>query len=170
MGELRLGSSLTIGNYWLPYRISTSKQHYPGICLHCTLANTEVICKGVLQRDFDLGLMEGVVRRSEDQTQLQQRRIGWDRLCIMVGPGHLWFQRQEIAIVELTRTDWIMREPGSGTQQYFEAALTQWGIPPQSLSVILQLQSGEMVKALVSQGSAAISEMMIRNEVRLEDL
>ncbi len=69
-------------------------------------------------------------------------------------------------------TDWIIREPGSGTQQRFEAALACWGIPVERLSVILRLQSGEMVKALVSQGSAAgtISELMIRNEVRLGDL
>lgn len=171
MGDLHLGSSLTIGNYWLPYRISTYKRRYPGIRVHCTLANTEAICEGVLRGDFDLGLVEGVVR-SEDQTQLEQRIIGWDRLCIIVGPGHPWFHRREVSIAQLTTTDWIIREPGSGTQQHFEAALTQWGIPPESLSVILRLQSGEMVKALVSQGSAAgaISEMMIRNEVRLGDL
>ncbi|MCJ2543841.1 LysR family transcriptional regulator [Thermostichus vulcanus] len=171
MGELHLGSSLTIGNYWLPYRISTYKQRYPGIRVHCTLANTEAIGEGVLRGDFDLGLVEGVVR-SEDQTQLEQRIIGWDRLCVIVGPKHPWFHRREVSIAELTTTDWIVREPGSGTQQHFEAALAQWGIPPESLSVILQLQSGEMVKALVSQGSAAaaISEMMIRNEVRLGDL
>lgn len=170
-GNLHLGSSLTIGNYWLPYRISAYKQSYPGIHIQCTLANTEAICEGVLRGNFDLGLVEGVVR-PEDQTQLEQHIIAWDRLCIIVGPGHPWFHRQEISVAELTTTDWILREPGSGTQQHFEAALNQWGIPLASLSVLLRLQSGEMVKALVSQGSAAaaISEMMIQKEVRLGEL
>jgi DNA-binding transcriptional LysR family regulator len=171
VGELHLGSSLTIGNYWLPHRISAYKHLYPGLQVQCTLANTEAICEGLLRGDFDLGLVEGVIR-PEDQPHLEQHIIGWDRLCLIVGKGHPWYHRPNIAISELVETDWIMREPGSGTQQHFEAALAQWGIRLESLSVILRMQSGEMVKALVSQGDAAgaISELMIRNEVRLGDL
>jgi len=30
-GELNLGCSLTIGNYWLPDKLSKFKQQYPGI-------------------------------------------------------------------------------------------------------------------------------------------
>lgn len=40
-GELKLGSSLTIGNYWLPEKISQFQRQYPGISVDCTLANTE---------------------------------------------------------------------------------------------------------------------------------
>lgn len=40
-GELKLGSSLTIGNYWLPEKISKFKYQYPAISVTCTLANTE---------------------------------------------------------------------------------------------------------------------------------
>ncbi len=171
VGELHLGSSLTIGNYWLPHRISAYKHLYPGLQVRCTLANTEAICEGLLRGDFDLGLVEGV-SRPEDQPHLEQHIIGWDRLCLIVGRGHPWYHRSNIAISELVETDWIMREPGSGTQQHFEAALAQWGIRLEALSVILRMQSGEMVKALVGQGAAAgaISELMIRNEVRLGDL
>ncbi|MEN9241771.1 MAG: LysR substrate-binding domain-containing protein [Thermostichus sp. DG02_3_bins_51] len=171
VGELHLGSSLTIGNYWLPYRLSTYKQCYPGIQVRCTLGNTEAICEGVLRGDFDLGLVEGVIRAA-DQPHLTQQIIAWDRLSIVVGQKHPWYTRAEVSIPELVETDWVMREAGSGTQQRFEAALTQWGIPIECLSVSLRVQSGEMIKALVSQGSAAaaISEMMIQNEIRLGDL
>ncbi|MFS8883303.1 LysR family transcriptional regulator [Synechococcus sp. R55.3] len=171
MGDLHLGSSLTIGNYWLPYRLSLYKQRYPGIQIHCTLANTEAIAEGLLRGDFDLGLVEGAIR-PEDLPHLEQHILDWDRLCIIVGREHPWYPRSEIRIPELVETDWIMREAGSGTQQHFEAALARWGISIEQLSVILRLQSGEMIKALVSQGSAAgaISELMIRNEVRLGDL
>ncbi|MCF3577260.1 LysR family transcriptional regulator [Planktothrix agardhii] len=43
-GELKLGSSLTIGNYWLPEKISQFQRQYSGIMVNCTLANTEEIC------------------------------------------------------------------------------------------------------------------------------
>ena len=45
-GELQLGSSLTIGNYWLPAKISDFQERYPAIKINCTLANTEEICLG----------------------------------------------------------------------------------------------------------------------------
>ena len=44
-GELKLGSSLTIGNYWLPDKISQFQSRYPGISVQCTLANAEEICE-----------------------------------------------------------------------------------------------------------------------------
>jgi DNA-binding transcriptional LysR family regulator len=63
-GELKLGSSLTIGNYWLPDKISQFKRQYPGISVNCTLANTEEICEGTATGLFDLGLVEGEVKPS----------------------------------------------------------------------------------------------------------
>ncbi|MFN7865554.1 MAG: LysR family transcriptional regulator, partial [bacterium] len=53
-GELQLGSSLTIGNYWLPAKISDFQERYPAIKINCTLANTEEICLGTANGRFDL--------------------------------------------------------------------------------------------------------------------
>jgi len=61
-GELNLGASQTIGNYWLPSFISRFKRQYPNIRVDCTLGNTEAIATGTVTGLFDLGLVEGVVR------------------------------------------------------------------------------------------------------------
>lgn len=170
-GELKLGSSLTIGNYWLPVKISQFQSQYPDIVVNCTLANTEEICQGTSMGIFDLGLIEGEVKPLLRKT-LQQRIIGQDRLQIIVGKLHPWFQKKQILLSELTETDWIMREPGSGTQQQFEEALQNWGIDFLKLNVILVLNTGEMVKAVVENGVAAagISELMIAKEIKLGTL
>ncbi|HEY9836110.1 MAG TPA: LysR family transcriptional regulator, partial [Vampirovibrionales bacterium] len=63
-GKLKLGSSLTIGNYWLPEKIGEFQRRYPGITIDCTLANTEEICLGTATGLFDLGLVEGEVNLS----------------------------------------------------------------------------------------------------------
>lgn len=170
-GELRLGSSLTIGNYWLPEKISQFKHQYPGIFVNCTLANTEEICEGTATGLFDLGLVEGAIKPSV-RGSLEEESVGGDRLLIVVGKSHPWFERGEVSLSELSTTDWVMREAGSGTQQQFEQALRNWGIEPFDLNVLLVLSSGEMVKSAVENGvgAAAISELMVKKELQLGTL
>lgn len=170
-GQLKLGSSLTIGNYWLPEKISQFQNMYPGISIHCLLANTEEICIGTATGQFDLGLIEGEVKSSL-QNCLAQDIIGSDRLQIVVGKNHPWFHQKKIYLSELTQTDWVMREAGSGTQQQFEEALVNWGIDLNELKVILVLNTGEMVKSVLEKGVAAagISELMLKKELKLGTL
>jgi DNA-binding transcriptional LysR family regulator len=170
-GELKLGSSLTIGNYWLPEKISQFKRQYPGIFVNCSLANTEDICEGTATGQFDFGLVEGEVKPSL-KSGLQEDVVGGDRLLIVVGKSHPWFERAEISLTELSTTDWVMRESGSGTQQRFEEALQNWGIELTELNAILILNSGEMVKAVIESGvgAAAISELMVEKELQLDTL
>jgi DNA-binding transcriptional LysR family regulator len=170
-GELRLGSSLTIGNYWLPDKISNFKRQYPGIFVNCTLANAEEICVGTATGLFDLGLVTGEVKASL-KSLLEQEVVGSDRLQIVVGKSHPWFERSEISLEELSTTDWVMRESGSGAQQMFEQALQSWGINPIDLNVILVLSSSEMVKAVVESGvgAAALPELMVKKELQILSL
>ncbi|MBV9388781.1 MAG: LysR family transcriptional regulator [Chroococcidiopsidaceae cyanobacterium CP_BM_ER_R8_30] len=168
-GELLLGASQTIGSYWLPYFISKYKQQYPGIRIDCTLGNTQAISTGIVTGLFDLGLVEGAVQPSVS-VSLNQQIVGSDRLQIVIGQSHPWFEQAAVSANELTSTGWVMREAGSGTRQQFEQVLRQWGVDPGDLSVILELKNGEMVKAVVESGvgAAALSELILVKELRLD--
>lgn len=65
-----------------------------------------------------------------------------------------------------------MRESGSGAQQMFEQALQSWGIEPSNLDVVLNLNTSEMVKAIVESGvgAAALPESMVKKELQLRTL
>lgn len=168
-GELKLGASQTVGNYWLPQFISTFKQQYPNIHIDCTLGNTAEISEGTVAGLFDLGLVEGEVEQSILAT-LEKKIVGGDCLQIVVGQSHPWFEKMTVEVRQLTTTPWIMREKGSGTRQQFEQVLRQWGIEPTQLKVILEMKSGEMVKAAVESGvaAAAISNLIVTKELRLD--
>lgn len=170
-GELKIGSSLTIGNYWLPEKISQFQRSYPQININCTLANSEEISQGTANGKFDLGLIEGEVK-SDFNDILNQEEIGSDRLLIIVGKHHPWFNQEKIKLRELNNTDWIMREAGSGTQQRLEEALINWEINPKQLKTTLILNTGEMIKAILeeTQCAAGISELMVKKEIKLGTL
>lgn len=170
-GELKIGASLTIGNYWLPEKISQFKQLYPGIFINCQLGNAEEICEGTAVGMYDLGLVTGEIKPSLQQS-LAQEEIGSDRLQIVVGKYHPWFGYKEVSLDQLFSTSWVMRESGSGAQQIFEQALQSWGIEPNNLDVVLNLNTSEMVKAIVESGvgAAALPESMVKKELQLGTL
>ncbi|ELR98862.1 LysR family transcriptional regulator [Gloeocapsa sp. PCC 73106] len=167
-GEFKIGSSLTIGNYWLPEKISQFKHYYPNIMINCTLANSEEICLGTATGKFDLGLIEGEVKHGLESV-LFQEPFERDRLLIIVGKSHPWFNRKQVNVKELSEAAWIMREPGSGTQQKLEEALSIWGIDLSQLNIKLVLNTGEMIKTILedSEAVAGISELMVRKEIKL---
>lgn len=170
-GELKIGSSLTVGNYWLPQKISQFKQSYPGISIHCTLANAEEIFSGTASGIFDLGLITGEVKPSLRQT-LDVSIIGHDVVSVVVGQSHPWFGRDAVLVSELPETAWIMREPGSGSRYMFEQVLQSWGIDPNTLDVALVLTTSEMIKAVVEDGvgAAALPRSIVRSELQLGTL
>ncbi|MFQ4136940.1 LysR substrate-binding domain-containing protein [Nodosilinea sp. PGN35] len=170
-GELKIGSSLTVGNYWLPHKISHYKQQYPGISIKCTIANAEEIISGTVTGMFDLGLVTGEVKPSLSQN-LAVSVIGQDVVAIVVGQSHPWFERDRVALPELTNTCWITREPGSGSRYMFERSLQNWGIDPSTLEISLILTTSEMIKAVVEGGigAAALPRSIVRSELKLGTL
>jgi DNA-binding transcriptional LysR family regulator len=170
-GELKIGSSINIGNYWLPEKIYQFKRQYSGITIHCTLENAEAIAEGTASGAFDLGLVTTEIK-SALQNSLLQEVIGTNRLQIVVGRSHPWFGQPQIGLDDLLTTDWIMREPGSGAQQVFEQTLQRWGIDPAQLSVILVLSSSEMIKTVVEGGmvAAVLPDLMVTKEIQLSIL
>jgi DNA-binding transcriptional LysR family regulator len=131
------------------------------------LENTEAIATGTAGL-FDLGLVEGVVK-PEMADCLEQRVVGGDRLQIVVGRTHPWFKRKTISLA--LHQPWGDARGGSGTRQQFEQALYQWGIDLTELTVILEMSSGDMVKAVVEMvGAAAISELIVAKELQLDTL
>jgi len=136
--------------------------------VNCTLANAEEICAGTATGTFDLGLVTGDIKASLKKI-LEEEVVGSERLLIVVGQSHPWFERAEVSLTEIAKTDWVMREAGSGVQQMLEQALQSWGINPDELNVTLVLNSSEMVKAVVESGTgaAAIPELMVKKELQL---
>ncbi|WP_353673929.1 LysR substrate-binding domain-containing protein [Synechocystis sp. LKSZ1] len=170
-GELKLGSSLTIGNYWLPQKISLFKQRYPRIDISCTLANTAEIIAGTAHGLFDMSFIEGEVDE-KSKNCLQQEVVGGDHLRLLVGQPHPWFVVDSVPVSALLTTSWVMREQGSGTRAIFERTLKAWGINPDELNIILEMNSGEMVKAVVESGVGAtvLSELMVKKELQVQSL
>lgn len=163
-GRLSIHASQTIANYWLPMRLHRFRAAHPQIELHLTIGNTAQVARAMLEGGADLGFIEGEI----DEPALLRQRIPGDRLVLVVGESHPWFGRRAVKPGNLTETNWVLREPGSGTRQVFEAAARAMGVDVAALPVVLELPSNEAVRSAVEAGAGAtvISELVVQSSLR----
>src|SRR5215831_4476620 len=150
-GTLSIQASQTIAGYWLPRHLVAFRRAYPQIQIRLAIGNTAQVAAAVEGGMAELGFVEGAVK-SEHFTSTQVAR---DQLVVVVGRDHLWAGRPRLALRDLVKSEWVLREVGSGTRSVFEDALAHLGINPRTLRVPLELPSNEAVRAAVEAGLGA---------------
>lgn len=167
-GKLVLAASQTIANYWLPPRLLAFQRAYPGIEVTVTIANTERVATEVRDGAADMGFIEGDI----DDSALSTRRIDSDALVIVVGPQHPFAHQRKLPADWMTRTPWILREPGSGTRAMFERALRKHGLRLSDLTVQLELASNEAIRTAIESGvcATAISDLVVEKSLAAKTL
>ncbi len=150
-GSLSLQASHTITSYWLPRRLVDYRRAHPSIGVRMTIGNTAQVAHAVRDGLVDLGFIEGEI----EEPALVGVELARDQLIVVVGPDHPWAGRFGIVPDDILKTDWVLREPGSGTRSAFESALRRLGVVLQDLRISLELPSNEAVRAAVEAGMGA---------------
>lgn len=150
---LIIGASLTIGNYLLP-KILANYWRSQGVVLgevipplQVVVANTADIVGKVANFEVDLGLIEGPCNRTDVSV------TPWleDELVLVVSPNHPLIRASgEIVSPELlAKSNWLLRERGSGTREALEQAL----LPHiAQLKCSLEFNDHEAIKQSAAQG------------------
>ena len=150
-GTLSLFASQTIASYWLPHHLVAFRRAHPGIAVRLNVGNTAQVAAAVRDGLAELGFVEGAV----DESTLVASEIARDQLVLVVGPDHPWCTRTSVSGAQFLETDWVLREPGSGTRSEFETAVAGFGLKPGDLRVALELPTNESVRAAVEAGMGA---------------
>ena len=160
-GTLRLGASSTPGFYLLPPVLAAFTQTYPGVTLAVEIANSGRVVAGVLQRDWDLGVVSG----TPDEAPLHVQPYCRDTLVLIVPPSHRLAAQPAVTLADLVGETWILRAAGSASGQVVERALQEHHAFP---GHILRLQGSAAVKQAVvaGLGIAMVSRAAITREVQ----
>lgn len=144
-GELRVGATLTIGNYLAVGIMARYMSEAPDARVVLEVDNTEHIAEAVLHFRLDVGLIEGEFHHPDlDVTPWRD-----DDLMVFCAPDHPLAGKAALSDTDLQAATWILREPGSGTRQTFDRAMH--GVLP-GLNVLLELQHTEAIKRAVEAG------------------
>jgi DNA-binding transcriptional LysR family regulator len=150
-GTLLVQASQTIASYWLPRRLVDFRRAHPGIDIKLSIGNTAQVADAIVNGRAEIGFVEGTV----DEAVLTITEVARDQMIVVVGPDHPWASRSKVEPAELAATEWVLREPGSGTRSVFEKDMSAIGIPPSSLRIAMELPSNEAVRAAVEAGLGA---------------
>ncbi|RAL22066.1 selenium metabolism-associated LysR family transcriptional regulator [Thermoflavimicrobium daqui] len=160
-GFLKIGASLTIGEYILPMILTSYHEQYPYVQLEVVVGNTQEVVQQVRSHQLDLGLIEGHTQEREVKVSPFME----DEMVFVVGASHpLAQQKPNVSLESLQNQVWIAREKGSGTREYMDHLIRKWGL---QLKDILMISSNQGVKELVSRGIGVtcISRWVVQKEV-----
>lgn len=144
-GRLRIGASLSIGNYLMPQIIADFMGAYPEAAISLDVGNTRHVIEAVKQFTCDIGFIEGFCHEPDIEV------MPWieDELVIFAGLTHPLAQQKSVTASDLAEAYWILRESGSGTREVFDNAVA--GKMP-SLKVRLELAHTEAIRRAVEAG------------------
>lgn len=160
-GQLRIGATLTIGNYLATLIVADFLQRHPHSEVRLQVHNTATIVEQVARYELDLGLVEGECHHPELHVE------PWvaDELVVFCAPGHRLAGAGRATLAELADEAWIMRESGSGTRETLDRALAAQRLRPR---VRLELEHTEAIKRAVEfgLGVGCISRLALREAFR----
>ncbi len=143
-GHLRVGASLTIGEYILPKFLSEFTKKYPDVYIEILIENTKSICEKISNVSLDIGLVEGNV----SSPTLVQNYFYEDNMVIAL-PNNSEIDEKDLSFDSLQNLTWIGRENGSGTREYLDIFLNNNKIHPKNIMVF---GSNYAVKEAVKNG------------------
>lgn len=163
-GNLKIGASLTIGEYILPKFLSVFSQKYPDIDVEIFIDNTSSICCNLKDLTLDIGLIEGTPSFST----FNQEYFLEDKM-VLAFPFKNEIDVSRFTFDNLQNQKWIVREEGSGTREFLNMFLATNEIIPKNIMV---LGSNYAVKEAVKNnlGITIISSFVTQSDIKSNEL
>ncbi len=164
-GVLIVGASTTIAEYMVPNMLGRFHEQHPSVTVRLKVGNTDSVVSMVENNVIDLGIVEAPVSNKKLQLDLCRE----DELVLIAPPDHPLAENESIKIDQIKEHPYIWREEGSGTREVIHDYLTEAGVNPADLNVIMELGSPEAIKGAVESGIGVtiISKASIQKELQL---
>ena len=159
-GVLRVGSSITIGNYMMPGIIRRFQAEEPDLHIRVMVNNSERIQEALLSNELDMALLEG----EADRETFTITAFAGDRLVPVLPPEHPLAGRKAVSLSRLARERLLLRDPGSAGRQLLDGAFAAAGLSPQPLWESVSTQA--LVRA-VSEGLgiSVLPEQLVQDDL-----
>jgi LysR family transcriptional regulator, low CO2-responsive transcriptional regulator len=164
-GRLRVAADTTAGVYVVPPILGEFKRRYPQIKINLQVVNRTTVEEQLFSHSADLAIMGHTL----DKEELSAVPFRSNKLVIIAHPDHPMVGRKAITLEELSREQFIVREPGSGTRASTEKIFAQRNL---EMQIVMELSdNGAIKQAVVADiGLAVMSEATLQLELRSSQL
>jgi len=167
-GRLRI-AAISSANYFAPKLLGTFHQRFPDVSVSMDVTNQAAVVKHVIDNEVDMAIMG----EPPEHAHLEAVAFMDNPLIIVAAPDHKLASRKRIALKELEKEVFLMREPGSGTrgamQRFFRQQKLKLnpGMEMGSLSGIKQGVQAGLGLGLLPKGAVEV-ELMLGRLVELK--
>ena len=160
-GGLRIGSSITIGNFILPKLVCEFQKQYPEIEVNVFIHNTDTVERKLLDNQIDLALVEG----KNNYEQLKNERLMDDPLCFICAPESELAKKKCVALKELEKYPMILREKGSAVRDVIDESM---GYYQMNYKVLWESVSTQAITRAVSQnlGISILPYLLVKDDLK----
>ncbi|MCB2353577.1 LysR substrate-binding domain-containing protein [Clostridium estertheticum] len=130
-GTLKIGASMTIGEFLLPSILGEFIKGFPNIKLEVAIENTHNIYEKFKNYDIDIALIEGSVP-AHNYTS----KNFYKDTMVIVTPNSFTYDKNIGLNPNLSNQTWMHREEGSGTGEYLNIFLNTEGISPKNFIIL----------------------------------
>jgi DNA-binding transcriptional LysR family regulator len=164
-GQIRVLSSESFGDYYLPHIIIPFSKAYPLVRVSMNILPTEQVVEKTASLNCDLGFISYPV----EHKKLSVREVLEDKLVIITAPNHPLAHKKNLKPKDLEGQNFIMHEKGSAPRRAIEELIRKNNI---SIGIPLELSSNRAIKRAVeeSTGIALISRKVANEEIRAKRL
>jgi DNA-binding transcriptional LysR family regulator len=164
-GQIRVLSSESFGDYYLPHIIIPFSKAYPLVRVSMNILPTEQVVEKTASLECDLGFISYPV----EHKKLSVREVLEDKLVIITAPNHPLAHKKNLKPKDLEGQNFIMHEKGSAPRRAIEELIRKNNI---SIGIPLELSSNRAIKRAVeeSTGIALISRKVANEEIRAKRL
>lgn len=159
-GTLRIGSSITIGNFILPQLVSEFQKRYREVEVRVSVCNTKTIEQYLLNNEVDLALIEG----KTEYAQIHMEQLMEDPLCLICSADCELAKQERISLMELEKYPMILRERGSAVREMIEESLGYHQIHHRVIWESISTQA--IIRAVAKNlGISILPYLLVRDEL-----
>ena len=160
-GHIRILSSESFGDYYLPRIIINFSKEHPLMRISANILPTEQVVENTAALKNDLGFISYPV----DHKKLIVREVLEDRLVIIVPPDHALTRHKIIHPRDLEGQSLVMHEEGSAPRRAIDDLIQKNDV---SVNIPLELSSNRAIKRAVEEGIgiALISTNVAEEEIQ----
>ncbi|SDM57454.1 LysR family transcriptional regulator [Sediminibacillus halophilus] len=164
---LKVGASLTIGEYLLPGLLGNFKKQHEEIKFSLSIGNTPYVLAKLEENEVDIALVESTV----DNDDFKVQKFADDELILVTSHNHRWASRDYIDVQELAEEKMIWREKDSGTRSLVENALSGRGVLV-GIQHAMELGSMQSIKSAVEAdlGVSILPRLTVTKELKYKAL
>lgn len=160
-GDLRLGSSITIGNCLVPVAVQRFHERYPKCQVKVTIQNSQQVIQSVIKNEQDLGVVEDHI----GSDQLNEVPFMRDQMYFLCGKNHPLAGKEKVTLEEVCSYPLFLREKGSASREITEGLLKTNQLKGNILWESVSNQA--LIRAVEhNEGITILSEKLVENEIK----